>query len=349
MSPAAERNERMRRASAGPGRRAGAATFKTLLTAAGVAALGAGSIVGITSVRDPRPPPRVSEIRQAVIALGETNAGTGSALEIAAAASGVWVNLADEIVRVDPSTNRITARLAGPGFHGDIATGFGSLWVADGAGVRQLDPLTGGEIRRISIARPLSIAVGEGAIWVGATGGSPKDVVLRIDPAAGRVTASIEVQPFFAMAVGEDAVWLLSKDRLTRIDAKTNRVVDTIRVEHARGLAVGLGWVWVTHGEPRHHQKTGLVRVDPQTGRIRAGLELGGGALICVGDGRVWVLDFGPHELLAIDPRSVTVVRRTPMDPGRGPPSIAAGAGAVWVSRHLGDEQATIELVRIEV
>jgi streptogramin lyase len=73
---------------------------------------------------------------------GRSNRSTGevdglsSAVGIAAGFGSVWVADLDarQIVRVDPLTDRIIARLRVRGVPVRLAVGFGSLWVRDDTG-----------------------------------------------------------------------------------------------------------------------------------------------------------------------------------------------------------------------
>jgi hypothetical protein len=50
----------------------------------------------------------------------------------------------------------------------NLAAGFGSVWVTVSGGLVRLDPATGAVVARISVGnRPWGVAVGEGAVWVG--------------------------------------------------------------------------------------------------------------------------------------------------------------------------------------
>src|SRR5207253_3985933 len=50
----------------------------------------------------------------------------------------------------------------------NVAAGFGSVWVTVSGELVRLDPATGAVLARISVGgRPWGVAVGEGAVWVG--------------------------------------------------------------------------------------------------------------------------------------------------------------------------------------
>ncbi|MEX2557899.1 MAG: hypothetical protein WEB06_19995 [Actinomycetota bacterium] len=330
-----------------------------LLTAVMIAGLGVGAAVGFRAIgRVPdgpaEPVVRPAQGRPAVIALGETKTGSGLALTIAADPAGVWVNLADEVVRVDPRTNKVTTRIPGPGFTGGIAVGFGSLWIADDAAVTRRDLHSGQERVRITLnprrtgegRRAIEIAAGEGAVWVAAGTGSGF-AIDRIDPATDEVAATIDVESFLSMTVGEDALWVFGRDNVVRIDAATNRTTTWPRGEARLPAAAGGGYLWAPDGEPRLGQVSRILRIDPASGRVSHEIDVAYAGPVVAGEGAIWALDLQwPSGILKIDPSTARVVQKVSLDLGRGPPSLHVGAGSIWVTRHEGSEQSTVTLLR---
>jgi YVTN family beta-propeller protein len=98
--------------------------------------------------------------------------------------SAVWSaggGCADLVGRIDPSTKRLTAKLAEPHPVG-LALAFGSVWVAviDSANVDQIDARTGRLVARLHVGgTPVRLGVGFGSVWVNDDNGR----VLRIQPA----------------------------------------------------------------------------------------------------------------------------------------------------------------------
>jgi YVTN family beta-propeller protein len=169
------------------------------------------------------------------------------------------------------------------------------------------------EERRARLSRRSRIIAAVGAILlagavagtvIALTGGAEGSVAVApnsvavVDPETGRVTDDVPVgsRPI-AVAVGEGAVWVANADDGTvqRIDPETRQVVATIGVGgEVSDLAVGYGSVWVAGGNDET-----LTRIDPRQDAVEA------------------TLTFGPLDPL--DPQPMFVV--------------AAGAGAVWVTR----------------
>jgi streptogramin lyase len=81
----------------------------------------------------------------------------------------VWVATNDgSVVRIDPSTNRVADRIEVTRSPKLLALGNGSLWVADARDpvIAQADPETGDVVTIGVGGTPLSMAFGEGGLWV---------------------------------------------------------------------------------------------------------------------------------------------------------------------------------------
>jgi hypothetical protein len=145
---------------------------------------------------------------------------------IAFGEGAVWVTVfgrggaRERVLRVDPDTNEVTARI----------------------------PVEGG---------PFEIAAGRGAVWVTGNFIRREDVLQRIDPKTNRVVATIELPGRYAgpVATGPGGVWLLVSARddtrsqsLVRIDTASNEVARTVPLRAGRyvsQLAVAKRVVWL--------------------------------------------------------------------------------------------------------
>jgi YVTN family beta-propeller protein len=126
--------------------------------------------------------------------------------------------------RIDPASNQPSAVPVARCCDGELAAGEGALWVAnraDGTLVR-VDPATGRVAARIPLPktttgqRPHQVAVGDGAVWV--TSASPRrataNLLWRVDPASNRVIGTLDLGPTAAggrpnsVAAGDGAVWV---------------------------------------------------------------------------------------------------------------------------------------------
>jgi YVTN family beta-propeller protein len=140
-----------------------------------------------------------------------------------AGAGAVWVADAttNEVSRIDPATNSVTARIPNPGHQacGSMAADDTSVWLTEGCD--------------------------SPGLW-------------RIDPASNSVTATlrlpgigIDVRSAFGsvwVSTGFSSGWLNAKNSLTRIDPQTNRVVGRTPVPIPGPLAVGDGVLWMGSG-----------------------------------------------------------------------------------------------------
>jgi virginiamycin B lyase len=261
-------------------------------------------------------------------------------------AAGVWVQRDREVVRVDPQTNRVTARLPMHPPDSDLAAvGEGSLWltqVAQGT-VTRVDPATGRTLATIGVPGgdnapvSMSIAVGVGAVWVEYDLGGMG--VVRIDPATNTVTTTVKLANTPAgLAASDRAVMVLTRESgvAYQIDPATNRVVASISVcRESKAVAYGAGAFWIACDEGQ------LLRVDPLTHRVAATLGLGGQAgsagWVAVDGSVVWVANLG-DALFRVDSQSNTIVGSGSVTgPGGGYiTDLAVGLDAVWLTTSGG-------------
>lgn len=179
---------------------------------------------------------------------------------LAAGEGGVWVPVqssasSGEIVRIDPRTNEVAARIPTRGAPGDIAVGAGAVWVlshpeltdkATGAGVGssllRIDPRTNEVVATLaqgalavpggSLMPPL-MAPGEGAVWVSGVGPSPD--VFRVEASTNQVARErIDGDRFHPFAVAEGGVWLLGSTgqsaTLERLNSQTLELDNIVEV-----------------------------------------------------------------------------------------------------------------------
>jgi streptogramin lyase len=152
----------------------------------------------------------------------------GVALGVAVLDDTVWVAV-DGLVGVDAASLEIVAdRHMAIG--DDLAAGFGSLWAGaagqPGPTILRIDP-PDGSIRaavELGLGTIQSVAVGEGAIWIGLSVPAPADSargrVVRIDPQTTAITGGMTLPtPALGLAAGEGAVWVVDgRGSLYRID-----------------------------------------------------------------------------------------------------------------------------------
>jgi virginiamycin B lyase len=183
----------------------------------------------------------------------------GSALgeegSIGAGAGGVWLIVDGEgcsgcrLVRVDPRTVRVSARVRVAEGATAVRTGQGSVWVTqkDASTVQQVDPRRARVVRTAKVGvGPLFLAVAYGAAW---TLDQVDGTVTRVDARTGK-TDTIAADAAGGggdIAAGGGWVWARSATTLLiRIDPRARKVVERYGpAVGSGGVAVGLGAVWV--------------------------------------------------------------------------------------------------------
>jgi hypothetical protein len=230
--PVARRIVQARRGLPGPASVASAVAIALLALAV---ALGAFALRG-----EPEP----AELR--VIGTHSLAAGLSP---LAPGFGAVWTAdpIRGEIVRIDPASRRVAARIPVRG-EARVATGAGAVWAIAGeqlfSGVRgpvrllRIDPTTNRVVARIPMRTPagddffpVDLQIDRGVVWVVGVAGA-----LRIDPnrnAADRfVDLTDETGGETRGAVTEgNSVWVLTLDgRLRQFDAVTGRAVGEARV-----------------------------------------------------------------------------------------------------------------------
>jgi serine/threonine protein kinase len=330
---------------------------RTLLVGAGSAALVAAAAASVPAVllgRDDRAStaepnsilplagpslvrldPRTSQ-PVAAITVGPNPVG------VAAGEGSVWVIDSDDqtLSRIDPERERLADTVslslvnAPPSL---IAAGEGAVWTLFPFGGVRYDPAAD------SISAPWNdnpaaepywfpsdLAVGAGAIWVGASG------VFRIDPEAGaavrpadKVISGPELT--WAVAIGEGAVWAAnSSGSIARIDPTTSRVTRATEIGVALDdIAVGEGAVWAMNAND-----DSVLRIDPASGRAAGTVRVGRspGAL-AAGAGAVWVASERDATITRIDPATFDLKT---IDVGGRATDVATGLGGVWVTVDTG-------------
>ena len=137
------------------------------------------------------------------------------------------------------------------------------------------------------------------------------------------------------LSQGAGGIWLSNPPtrEIYRLDPRTGETVATVHVPQLPCAAsdFGFGALWTATCDKR-----GLAKIDPATNRIAAHVALpvgaadvGGEASVAAGEGAVWVVLHG-GALARIDPESLEVVARIPVQPGAA--AVRAGEGAVWVT-----------------
>ena len=139
----------------------------------------------------------------------------GGVQDLAVGEGGVWVTttFGRDVVRIDPSSLKVTKRIpVGAGLNG-IATGAGAVWVVSGADktIVRISPRSNKITKRLRLGVvPTRVAVGGGSVWATARDANR---LFRIDPRRVKLRETLDTgsEPF-ALDVGDGAVWLTLVD-----------------------------------------------------------------------------------------------------------------------------------------
>ena len=207
---------------------------------------------------------------------------TGAVFDMTTGFGQVWINSSDhdQVLRVDPTSRRIVARIPAGRDPSGIATAAGAVWVIAHAGdpsgaaytLSRIDPASN-RVTRIGLPGPASALLGPSGLphlrangsvlWVvGEAGG------VRIDPRRGAVTGLAR------WGLGDGAIangygltgndlWVHAADgRLLRLDARTGTRRATLSTPANSRLAAVSGQAVILLGNDGT-----VTRVDPTTGR----------------------------------------------------------------------------------
>jgi DNA-binding beta-propeller fold protein YncE len=161
---------------------------------------------------------------------------------LADAPTAIWAGSSRALSRIDPATSQLQPHVSAA--WGPMAYGYGSLWIL-GRELERMSTATTGPVGSVDIAGGSDIATGFGSVWV-ADDGERK--VLRVDPHREEIMRTYDVggSPF-GVAVGAGAVWVASDDgTVLRIDPKTDEVTVVHIGAAPRVVDVGAGEVWVS-------------------------------------------------------------------------------------------------------
>jgi hypothetical protein len=300
-------------------RRAAGRVGLAVAAVAAVAALAGRALPGLErTAPDPAPPvaaPATTSARpdaggldrhiREVIDTGKTRRS-----EVAAGPSGVWVlnqhgDPPDELVRVDPASGRVVARI--------------------GVGGNAARPVVGPD----------------GLVWLTRAGRrSDRPELVMVNPATNQVGLTVPLpgadlgEGTRGLLVAWDTVWVADgRGRLLRVALPVSQAEPVAGAEAVAGVASAGGWVWAAGGGE-------LLRIDPVDGRVAARVlsphpatGAPAGSLVADPDS-LWLGgtgDSGGALLVRLDlgTGQPTAVIELASMPQRQRPKVAAGQGVV--------------------
>jgi YVTN family beta-propeller protein len=234
----------------------------------------------------------------------------------------------NRLVRIDPSTVRVSGKVGlGQRPYG-LAASAASMWVASQQAntVARVNPRTLKVTRRIRVGYgAFAAAFGAGSVWVSLEADGS---VVRIDPRRNRVVARIRgFGDPNGLVYSNRALWVsdLSRGRVVRINPRTNRVTARIHVPAADWITPGAGALWVSSERSR------VYRLDPRKRKVTGSVHVGANPLASAFVGsELWVPNIDSDTISVVDPEHNTVSRTIPA--GNGPLGVLSAAGGVFVT-----------------
>jgi len=255
---------------------------------------------------------------------------------LAFGAGSIWLAPTgfSELLRIDPSSNRVVAKIRlGVADHGrmsslggGVAFTAGRVWVSRVSNGPRGDVISVNPITNQADGPPIPVGSGPdtvvsgfGSLWVDNTSvilgtNTPPRIypaVSRIDPLTRRATT----EPFSGMpATAFGSLWVQANDAsndaaIVRVNPATGQTIARIDVPRVIGIASGGGRVWAI-SYPRSRSAStflpikgtaALWQIDPRTNRIIGKpihLPLTQPVSIVVSDGQLWIADYQSGKVI---------------------------------------------------
>jgi YVTN family beta-propeller protein len=228
---------------------------------------------------------------------------------------------------IDAGSGRISSDIEVGTRPSAIASGAGSLWIADAADgtVSRVDPETLHVLTIPVGGGPTAVTVAYGSVWVA---NSLDRTVSRIPTDTNKLQVIPVGNGPRALTAGLGGIWVANgvDSTVSRIDPTNGKVSAPIPVGAApTGLAVAEGSLWVTS-----EATSRVLRLDP-SGRILNTVEVGNApSAIASSADSLWVANAQDGTVSRVDPEAGSVVDTIPT--GTNPRALAVNQGAVWVA-----------------
>jgi streptogramin lyase len=155
------------------------------------------------------------------------------------------------LLKVDPDTNTVVAKLDLPSESENPFFGNGFVWVTSFGhnALLKVDPQSMKLVATIPIGpKPRFLTIGAGSVWALNQGDG---TVSRVDMASGKLVATIEcglTGEGGEISFGAGSAWAtLFNIPLTQIDASTNKAVKQWAGKGGDGLQFGFGSLWLSN------------------------------------------------------------------------------------------------------
>jgi outer membrane protein assembly factor BamB len=221
----------------------------------------------------------------------------GDLLMAETGAGAVWALTDERLIRIDPATNRVTARITLPPptrSYGGIGVGPGVVWVGNGSELLRVNPRTNTLDKRVSLehagqaARGIS---GDGREFYVLRGDG---ILVTLDARTGARLAAVRpaVEGLPGIAFG-GTVTIGNGSGVAAVDSRTGRLRwrTSLGVSRLNGASFGNGALWI-QGTPVSGKRDQLWRLDPRTGRVTSALPLSdfGATGMATTRGLLWIM-----------------------------------------------------------
>ena len=344
-----------------------------------IAAMGVGVALRSFFAGDPmrRPASGAPQVLQSLNVTASVDV-EGHARDVAAGEGSVWT-LVDPIgggpavLRIDPTTGRITGSVRVPPRAYRLVVGGGLVWVIhwlpeEPDRVTRIDSGSLEVFADVPLAAYVGAAVAtEDALWTAASvGEAESQTLLRVDSATNEIERSVSLEGTIEfvddMAYAGDSLWLLdyrglakgpTPAQVVRVDAVAGEILAEIPVEgscHGPGglrIAADPGGAWI-------NCRTGpesfvARRIESATNSVSAPVDLPAGysAPFAVASYGVWFVGYDTSDrgrVFLVDPAEPTVVGEVTLEGLNGEDAaFDLVSGSVWVAR------APDQVVRLEI
>jgi len=279
--------------------------------------------------------------------------------DVAAGEGAIWVSVGsgsqsqpDAVLRIDPASNQVQARIEVDEALQNLVVGGGFVWgtfvKGDGVGpdassLVQIDARTN-RVEAVVSSFGGPTAFGAGTLWAIASAEGEARTLVRLDPTTREIVAAIplDVVPW-GVSVGDGAAWVLplEGDAILKVDVRSNEVVASFQVPREGSVyppVAGDGVLWVPVVTPDF--RAVVLRLDLSTGEsIGDEISIPAASPFGLAEGRLWILNerggvWGLNtETLQVDqsvfygdpPRQTAVERSAVVDPQ---------AEAIWIASY---------------